>query len=183
MFRDKIYLRVQFWQEATLCNIFIGGNDSISGWFWREWLLWWRAVPDDQIWQLPKGVIEQSNMTNMTIAKMCLWTIKYLPLGIRSFRIWINAEDVMSSKSAFKCNVLNFSSKNKKSKIISKTQLFQFSRVVSVLVMIFGGLGVLGNSLAIAVLSRSAQIFVLAPPSPLSTLIFAFHVNSTHKLV
>ena len=95
----------------------------------------------------------------MTITKMCLWTIKYLPLGIRSFRIWINAEDVMSSKSAFNCNVLSFSSKNKKSKIISKTQLFQFSRVVSVLVMIFGGLGVLGNSLAIAVLSRSAQIF------------------------
>ena len=89
----------------------------------------------------------------------------------------------MSSKSALNCNVLNLSSKNRKSKILSKTQLIQFSRVVSVLVMIFGGLGVLGNSLAIAVLSRSAQIFVLAPPSPLSTLIFAFHVNSTHKLV
>ena len=89
----------------------------------------------------------------------------------------------MSSKSAVNCNLLNFSSKNKKSKILSKTQLFQFSRVVSVLVMIFGGLGVLGNSLAIAVLSRSAQIFVLAPPSSSLTLIFAFHVNSTHKLV
>ena len=89
----------------------------------------------------------------------------------------------MSSKSALNCNVLNLSSKNKKSKILSKTQLIQFSRVVSVLVMIFGGLGVLGNSLAIAVLSRSAQIFVLAPPSSLSTIIFAFHVNSTHKLI
>ena len=65
----------------------------------------------------------------------------------------------MSSKSAFNCNMLNLSPKNKKSKILSKKQLFQFSRVVSVLVMIFGGLGVLGNSLAIAVLSRFAQIF------------------------
>ena len=65
----------------------------------------------------------------------------------------------MSSKSAFNCNMLNLSSKNKKGKILSKKQLFQFSRIVSVLVMIFGGLGVLGNSLAIAVLSRSAPIF------------------------
>ena len=65
----------------------------------------------------------------------------------------------MSTKSAFNCNMLNLNSKNKKSKILSKKQLFQFSRIVSVLVMIFGGLGVLGNSLAIAVLSRFAQIF------------------------
>ena len=133
---------------------------------------------NNKIWQ-----IWQTDMANMTVTSRCLWTIKYLPLGIHSFRIWINAEEVMSSKSALNCNVLNLSSKNRKSKILSKTQLIQFSRVVSVLVMIFGGLGVLGNSLAIAVLSRSAQIFVLAPPSSLSTIIFAFHVNSTHKLV